>query len=547
MSLHLRSLPAVPAETAALAQQVFRRRPNPYLVLRETLGPLFTDRDFLPLYGHAGAPATSPALLAMVTLLQYMEDLTDRQAAEAVRSRIDWKYLLGLPLTDTGFDHTILHDFRDRLLRHAQDDLLLRRVLARLTAAGLVKAGGRQRTDSTHVLGAVSRLNRLELVGETMRAALNALAPVAPAWLRAVADPAWVERYGPRLVQQRLPTAPGKRSALERQIGRDGEVLLAAADAVTAPATVRSHPAIAVLRQVWLQQYQEDDDGPTCRPTDELLPAAALVCSPYDPDVRYSEKRDTVWRGYTVHLTETCEETQPDVVTQVTTTRATTRDDQATAAIQTDLVAHGVAPDRHLADTGYLSAALRVASEQDRGITLVGPAREDPSWQAHAAAGYAAADFRIDWDATTVTCPQGKQSTSWRETASGTGTVIQTHFRRADCQPCPVHDLCTHADRRSVTIAPRAEYEALQAARAYQHTAAFAIEYARRAGCEATLSQAVRRCDLRHARYRGLPKVRLQHLLTASALTLTRVADWLMPAPPPPDRRAAFVRFMAAT
>jgi len=284
MSLHPQSLPPVPADTAAVAADAFRRRPNPYILLRDRLGPLFRDHDFLALYGHTGPPATSPARVALVTLLQYMEAMTDRQAAESVCSRIDWKYLLGLPLDDDGFDHTILHDFRQRLLTHGQEALLFDHLLVHLTAAGLVKAGGRQRTDSTHVLGAISRLNRLELVGETMRATLNALATDAPGWLVAHAENAWIQRYGPRLVQQRLPKEARKREDLERQIGRDGLTLLAAVDTPTTPALVSGHSAVALLRQVWAQQYTEDDTGPRLRPPADLAPAAQLLCSPYDPD-----------------------------------------------------------------------------------------------------------------------------------------------------------------------------------------------------------------------------------------------------------------------
>ena len=120
-------------------------------------------------------------------MLQYVEGLSDRQAADAVRGRIDWKYALGLPLTDPGFDHTVLSEFRSRLVEGKAERLLLDTLLKRLEECDLVKARGRQRTDSTHVLADVRRLNRLERVGETLRAALNELAMMAPEWLQTLA------------------------------------------------------------------------------------------------------------------------------------------------------------------------------------------------------------------------------------------------------------------------------------------------------------------------------------------------------------------------
>src|SRR3954463_1573155 len=179
------SLPPVPDDTARVARAAFRRG-NPYLLLRDRLGAVFADSDFADLYPTLGQPAYAPWRLALVTLMQFREGLSDRQAAEAVRGRIDWKYLLALALADAGFDHSVLCEFRARLLQHKATERLLERVLDAAREGGLLKARGRQRTDSTHVLAAVRTLNRLELVAETLRAALNGIAVVAPDWLRTI-------------------------------------------------------------------------------------------------------------------------------------------------------------------------------------------------------------------------------------------------------------------------------------------------------------------------------------------------------------------------
>jgi transposase len=182
------SIPPVPDDTVRVARAAFRRG-NPYVLLRDQLGAVFADGDFADLYPALGQPAYPPGRLALVTLMQFREGLSDRQAAEAVRARIDWKYLLGLELSDPGFNFSVLSEFRDRLLAGGAEARLLECLLEACRAHDLLRAGGRQRTDSTHVLAAVRALNQLELVAETLRAALNSCAAAHPDWLRALATP----------------------------------------------------------------------------------------------------------------------------------------------------------------------------------------------------------------------------------------------------------------------------------------------------------------------------------------------------------------------
>src|SRR5687768_15507512 len=215
----------VPEGTARVAKAAFRKG-NPLLSLRDELGAIFADTDFADLFPRLGQPGLAPWRLALVTLLQFRENLPDRQAAEAVRARIDWKYLLGLELTDPGFDHSVLCEFRSRLLEGSAEERLLHKLLEACQARGLLKARRRQRTDATHVLASIRVLNRLELLGETLRAALNELATVAPDWLRGVAPRAWYERYARRVEDGRLPRATAEREAYARAVGEDGFALL---------------------------------------------------------------------------------------------------------------------------------------------------------------------------------------------------------------------------------------------------------------------------------------------------------------------------------
>jgi transposase len=229
--------------------------------IRDALGALlFEDVELAGLSTVEGRPAASPARLALVSVLQLAEGLSDRQAADAVRGRIDWKYALGLELADTGFAASALREFRIRLVAGDAAERLLHRMLDRLWERGLL-ASGQQRTDATHLLGAVRELNRLELVTETPRAALEALATVAPTWLEGVVAEQRYDRYAHRARDWRLPTAEAARTKLAVTVGADGFALLEAVDAADAPTWLRQVEAVQTLRVVWIQQYYRDRKG----------------------------------------------------------------------------------------------------------------------------------------------------------------------------------------------------------------------------------------------------------------------------------------------
>jgi len=296
MSLQPQEIPPIPEETARVAHAILPQG-NRYLLLRYALGTIYNDERFADVYPHLGQPAEQPWRLALVTVMQFMENYTDRQAAEAVRMRIDWKYVLSLELTDPGFDFSVLSEFRTRLVESEQGERLLSALLEQCQERGWLKARGKQRTDSTHVLAAIGTINRLECAGETLRAALNALAVVAPDWLRAQVPVEWYERYGSRMEEYHLPKEASKRQALAEQIGMDGSCLLEAIRDASAPAWLREVPAVEVLRRVWVQQFLVEGSQVRWRANDNIPPASRLISSPYDPEAHLSIKRSSVWTG----------------------------------------------------------------------------------------------------------------------------------------------------------------------------------------------------------------------------------------------------------
>ena len=545
MSLRPQDFSQVPESTAQVARAAFPNG-NPYLTLRDELGVIYEDELFASLFTSSrGRPAESPGRLALVTALQFAEDLSDRQAADAVRGRIDWKYFLGLELTDSGFDYSVLSEYRDRVLAGGMERQLLDLLLEHLKELGLVRKRGQQRNDSTHVLAAIQKLNRLECVGETLRHALNSLTVVVPDWLREYVPQEWFERYGQRFDQWRLPDDVAERDALGEQIGRDGHQLLQAVYGPGVPGWLREVPAVEVLRRVWMQQYYIEGKSVRWRKpkTEGLPPFAQVIISPYDVDARMTKRKKKEWRGYAVHLTETCEDELPLLITNVETCASTTYDGALTETIHQHLREKDLLPRDHLVDQGYVDVQLLITSKTEYGVNLIGRVPSNTSWQTQAGQGFDQTHFIIDWEAQQATCPQGQSSTYWREAQDRHGNpIIYVQFAKQDCQACPQRTRCTRAQEkpRRLKLRPRDQYLALQEARQRQETDEFREKYKRRAGVEGTISQGTRGFGLRRSRYKGLPKTHLQHVFTAIAMNLVRLADWFIETPRAQTRCSRF-------
>jgi transposase len=549
MCLHPKEIPPIPDETVRVAKAAFPKG-NLYMRLRDELGVFYKDEDFASLYPQRGQPAQAPWRLAMILVMQYLENLSDRQASVAVQARIDWKYALSLELTDPGFDFSVLSEFRDRLIRGGIEQQILDLMLSKFQELKLLSARGKQRTDSTHVLTVVRDLTRLEHLGETLRYALNTVAEVAPTWLKSLAPAEWYDRYSRRFEDTRLPRTASEREVLAKTFGADGFYLLDNIYSQTSPTELRQLPAVEVLRQVWLQQYYAPTDTLQLRNEKDGPPGAVRIRSPYDEDARNSTKRTTNWTGYKVHLTESCDEDSPHIITHVETTAATTQDVTVVPSIHESLGEKNLLPQQHLVDQAYTSAQLLSSSERDYNIDLLGPVALNVGWQAKAGLGFDLSHFKIDWQQKAVYCPQGKRSYLWKKNKNFYDKpLIYVEFRQRDCLACPVRSQCTRAktNPRGLSIQVQSDYEALQKARVRQKTEEFQKQYQLRSGIEGTISQGIRAFELRDCRYIGLAKTHLQHILTAAAINLSRVFAWLEQIPRAKTRSSHFARLADST
>ena len=533
--IQLQEIETIPEETARIARLAFPKG-NLYMKMRDEIGTLFCDLDFEALFSTQGQPAFSPWRLALVCVMQYIEEMTDRQAADAVRGRIDWKYALSLELTDPGFDFSILSEWRTRLIATGCEQKLLDILLKQFKEKGWITERGKQRTDSTHVIAAIRNLNRLETVAETLRAALNVVATVAPDWLRSWVPSEWFERYGRPVDEYRLPKGVLARYEYAETIGSDGmQLLIAVYEEETIPKWLRQIPAIEILRQTWVHQYYIDyadvESGKLCwRSAADLPPAGSRFDSPYDTDARYGNKRSTTWTGYKVHITETCDANDVHLITNVETTHAHLSDVDQTESIHKALDDKSLLPSEHIVDAGYIDSELLVKSQTGFDIEIIGPVRPNVSWQAKMPDGYDISQFTVDWSAKTVTCPQSQKSTTWTPAIDNWGNSgVNVKFPSKACRACDFRHLCvkSKSEPRKLRLRPQKEHQAIQAIRQQQNTEEWKERYNIRAGVEGTLSQGISAFGLRQARYRNLPKVRLQHIITAVGINVVRMVSWL--------------------
>lgn len=528
MSLKPQPRQGVPEETARIARQVYRKG-NIYMAIHDELEGVFSDEDFVEMYAKDGKPGVMAWRLALVSVMQYMEGLSDSQTADAVRSRIDWKYVLELELTDSGFDSSVLCKFRRRLVKGKWVDVLLNKILDKLIEKDQLKAGSKQRTDATHIVAAVTELNRLGCVGEAMRIVLNDIAEVAPEWLSEWLPREWVDRYGERIHLSRLPKKEADRMVYALQVGQDGQHLLEKIDHGEPPVDVTDLPSLAILRQIWSQQYDMRQGELSWRSDKDLPSCHELIQTPHDSEARYGVKRNSDWTGYKAHFTETCDDDAPHFIVDVLTTPAPQADVDALVPICEALNAKGLLPDELYLDSGYLEADHLVDIPETYGIELVGQVREAPPALIDGQPRFTRDDFDIDWAAEQVTCPAQQTSRTWSyTTAARRGhkrqQVIKVQFDKHTCRACPKRAYCTTSQTkgRSLELLHEPQQTALDNARQRQHTAAFKERYKRRAGIEGTISQLKRIPDVAHAHYVGQDKTHLQNILAAGAINLIR-------------------------
>jgi len=516
MSLHPTDRSMIPPDTAELGRKLLDEK-DPYRVIGEQLSDLVTEQDFADLYSTIGGAALSPVLLALVTLFQLMEKLPDRAAASAIRLRIDWKYALHVPLAWTGFHFTNLNHFRQRVLEHQAEYRVFDQLLQKLVTLGFVRPHGKQRTDSMSVLGLLAKLSRLELVWETLRVTLKAIAAQTPTWLEQTVPEVFLAMYHVEHHDYNL-TEPQSADAI-RQAGADGLWLIQ--QLTHAPQVVQDLVEVQTLRTVWAQHFESDDDGTYHGPRTHLE-GHGLIQSPHESEARYREKRGKGWQGYVAQVSETAEaKGDPNFITDVAVTDAQVSDVNALPDIQARLAKRDLTPSEQYVDQAYVSGT-RLADSEDLGIKLMGPIAADAGHPTL----FPLSAFTLDLGTRQALCPGGQTTTVWTRSIRADGSWVETAHFGVVCTPCPLRTGCTTA-ATGRTLSLHEHHAQVVRRRAEMQTPEFWQAMQRRPPIEGTISQLVRQ-GVRQARYRGLPRVNLQLIFTAAGINLRRLLHVLI-------------------
>ena len=518
MCLKVRLPWPMPADMAAVGK-IILKEDNPYRMIGDKIFDRYSEEDYADLYSPEGKPGISPIILAFVTVFQFMEKLPDRQAAELMRMRMDWKYALHLPLMYEGFDFSVLSEFRDRLIEYKAEGRVFEQLVQEFRAMGLIKERGRQRTDSIAMLMKVRRLSRLELVVETLRLAVGAILKANQNWGEEHIPPSWEDRYGERFVLQRHTKEEWAEH--DKHVGSDGQWLIERIQGEGVPAEIKGLAEVQVLKTVWAQQFREAE-GKIVYQAETHYDGHTQIQTPHDPEARYSRKRIQEWVGGKVQVTETDDDGYPHLITDIAGTCSSITDYESLGGIQERLKERHCLPEKQYVDSGYMSGP-NLAASAENGIDLIGPTVPVICPQSKLPEGITTAKFDIDLTNKQATCPNGYSVPP----ASNRKGKIRFVFPAETCTACKLKDrCCTGTGGRTICVGET--YPFLQAARRREKTQEFKTDYHKhRSGVEGCVSALARGNGMRISRYIGNKKRHLQAIFCGTAANLKRAASWL--------------------
>ena len=500
----------IPEDTRSWGEE-YLETDNIYRIIGEQLFSFIPWDELASMYSDIGRSSINPIVLSLVTIFQFLEEIPDRVAAQCVKTRMDWKYALHLPLHDSGFHHSDLSNFRKRLAGHGKDSLIFDQLLKKVQSLGFLKKRKYQRTDSTHVLAMVRNVSRLENLSEGLRISLRAIEKADSGFYQTKIPVPYTQHWSKPLNDYQM-TDDERREALER-VGQDIHWLLSFLK--TNKESFLSLPELGILQTLFSQHFTVESQKVNVKK--EATTGKEKIQTPHDPEARYSTKRGKSWTGYKTHITETANEKgEVNFITDITTTNACERDSETLPQIQENLEEQGLKPEQQFTDKAYITGN-NLADSQENGIHLMGEASQLDN---HGL--FTADEFSIDYESKTATCPAGGTSCSWHEIETGKHKGdIQISFGQ-QCQDCSLKEKCTK-NKCGRNLRLHRNYVLLKERREESKTESFKESMKRRPPVEGTISEMVRVHGLRRSRYRGILKTHLQSLMIGAAVNLKRL------------------------
>lgn len=478
-------------------------------VIHKEISPLIKDSDFESMYKDGGRPPISPRLLVLVLLMQFLEGLSDRAAARNLKFRLDWKIAFGLAVDFASVHPSTLTYFRERLLTHEKTSLVFDRVLEHLKNVGLVKASGKQRIDSTHVIGAVRELTRIELLHETLR--MFCLDAGAFRFTMADSITSLYQHYTD-------PPSAFRKSAEEKketikQACYAMQTLITWTESSPLLQSLFAEPSFVTLKTVFAQNFTVT--SPDLPP--ELIAIATgkgHICNPHDPEAEYANKGKKGWLGYKVQVAETVTEGGANFITHIELEPATSFDGDCVQDVVSDLAVIGLAPSELYGDTHYNTTDnIEVLGEGE--IELKGEVPLSTKPKADKDLG-----FTINLEEQKVICPQGVESKRFSLRATD---HVRASFPKTACTICPRREVCQPNSRGKV-YEQRIQNKTLAERREKMQDPDYKKDLHHRNGIEGTLSGLVRGQKMRKSRYRGKGKNQLQTKMTGAAANIQRLS-----------------------
>lgn len=498
------------------------------------------------MYSVLGSDCIHPARIAMASVLQHAEGISDRQASERMDDSLIWKYATRTDLNETGWDPSVYCDFRTRLLNSGAADLLLDKLLHVAEEKGLIDST-KLRTDATHICSAAKLMSRIELVFECVFDCLNELMDEAPKFLLSINKEEWRKRYYTmRAYNYQVPNTDNAKQKLANTIGSDAKYILEKIDESADKERLNGLMSVQILRRVLSEQFKDSNDGPSFLKKEELSRAGDRIASPHDLDATCASKRGKTWLGNKVHFSETYGANAPHLIVNVKTTPAHVNDCLVLDEIHRELKTKGRKPETHLVDAGYADVDTLIKCSQHDEIDVLTRVSSGNSWQSKADKGFDLSHFIIHWDKKVVVCPAGVESDAWK-TKGGDNGVVNASFPKDKCTTCPFKQDCTQSNSRKLQFKAQSVFEFLQKYRQRQNTDEFKAEYSNRSGSEGTISQLVRRSDIRRSPYIGREKTHLANVLAATAINIIRIGNWLLGIGVSKTRKTRYEMLMSAT